>query len=96
MSEKSEKKNEKPSIKIYDLQSLELKKSLIIPFEEVTSTEFITIQFTWDSKFLVGIVGEPDWMLYYYDWEGGKIESQTKALNPNGQGKVAMVYSKFT
>lgn len=73
------------------MESLQLKKSLTVPFEEITSTEFIAVQFTWDSTYLVGIVGEPDWMLYYYNWQDGKIESQTKALNPNNPGKVTMV-----
>lgn len=64
---------------------------MIIPFDEITAKEFIAVQFTWDSKYLVAITGEPDWMLYYYNWECGKIESYIKAQNPNGNGFVTQV-----
>lgn len=62
-----------------------------IPFEEVICTQFVAVHFTWDSKYVVAVTSEPDWMLYYYNWESGKIESQTKAQNPNGQGRVTQV-----
>lgn len=91
LAENGNDKDKKPSIGIYDLKTLELMKCLIIPFEDVSSREFVTIQFTCDSKYLAAITGEPDWMLYYYNWESGKIESHAKAQNPNGLGKISQV-----
>ncbi|XP_077289414.1 cilia- and flagella-associated protein 57-like [Arctopsyche grandis] len=96
LNERANQKDKKPTIKIYDLSTLELKKSLTIPFEEITCTQFVAVHFTWDSKYVVAVTGEPDWMLYYYNWESGKIESQTKAQNPNGQGRVTQVNCNLT
>lgn len=85
----------KPTISIYDLHTLKRKKGLTTPSDGAgtTSKEFVDVQFTCDNKYLVAITGEPDWMLYYYNWENGKVESQTKAQNPNGTGTVTKVGS---
>jgi hypothetical protein len=45
---------------------------------------------------LVAITGEPDWYLYYYNWDKGKVESHAKAQNPSGQGIVESVSRLFS
>lgn len=62
-----------------------------MPFENSTAREFACVQFTYDSKYLVAVTGEPDWYLYYYNWDKGKVESHAKAQNPSGQGTVESV-----
>ncbi|CAH0405353.1 unnamed protein product [Chilo suppressalis] len=82
---------QKPIITIYDLTTYKRRKILTVPFENSTAREFACVQFTFDSKYLVAITGEPDWYLYYYNWDKGKVESHAKAQNPSGQGIVESV-----
>ncbi|XP_063616617.1 cilia- and flagella-associated protein 57 isoform X2 [Cydia splendana] len=82
---------QKPIITIYDLTTCKRRKILTVPFENSTAREFACLQFTFDSKYLVAITGEPDWYLYYYNWDKGKVESHAKAQNPSGQGTVESV-----
>ncbi|XP_068626911.1 cilia- and flagella-associated protein 57 isoform X2 [Battus philenor] len=82
---------QKPIITIYDLTTYKRRKILTVPFENSTAREFACIQFSFDSKYLVAITGEPDWYLYYYNWDKGKVESHAKAQNPSGQGIVESV-----
>ncbi|CAH0727322.1 unnamed protein product, partial [Brenthis ino] len=82
---------QKPTITIYDLTTFKRRKILTVPFENSTARDFACIQFTYDSKYLVAITGEPDWYLYYYNWDKGKVESHAKAQNPSGQGTVESV-----
>ncbi|CAH2050452.1 unnamed protein product, partial [Iphiclides podalirius] len=82
---------QKPIITIYDLTTYKRRKILTVPFENSTAREFACVQFTYDSKYLVAITGEPDWYLYYYNWDKGKVESHAKAQNPSGQGIVESV-----
>ncbi|XP_041975861.1 cilia- and flagella-associated protein 57 isoform X1 [Aricia agestis] len=82
---------QKPIITIYDLNINKRRKILTVPFENSTAREFACLQFTHDSKYLVAVTGEPDWYLYYYNWDKGKVESHAKAQNPSGQGTVDSV-----
>ncbi|KOB73579.1 WD repeat-containing protein 65 [Operophtera brumata] len=76
--------------------SKQRRKILTVPFENTTATEFACVQFTFDSKYLVAITGEPDWYLYYYNWDKGKVESHAKAQNPSGLGYVEAVHCNPT
>ncbi|XP_049879809.1 cilia- and flagella-associated protein 57 [Pectinophora gossypiella] len=82
---------QKPIITIYDLTTYKRRKILTVPFENVTAREFACVQFTFDSKYLIAVTGEPDWYLYCYNWDKGKVESHAKAQNPNGTGTVESV-----
>ncbi|GBP75293.1 Cilia- and flagella-associated protein 57 [Eumeta japonica] len=82
---------QKPTITVYDLNTCKRRKILTVPFENSTAREFACVQFTFDSKYLVAITGEPDWYLYYYNWDKGKVESHAKAQNPSGQGTITAV-----
>lgn len=91
-------KGDKPIITIYDTGTLKKRKIIGIPVvgpETPQSKEFITAQFSMDSKYLMAVTGEPDWMLYCYNWEKGKTECFCKALNPNGTGTVVQVNISF-
>ncbi|XP_037969047.2 cilia- and flagella-associated protein 57 [Plutella xylostella] len=81
---------QKPIITIYDLTTYKRRKILTVPelTENPTAREFACLQFTYDSKYLVAVTGDPDWSLYYYNWDKGKVESHAKAQNPSGQGTV--------
>lgn len=83
-------KGDKASISIYDLTTLKRKKALCLPFESAAQ-EFATISFTYDSKFLIGVLGAPDWTMLCYNWEKGKVDSSTKATIPGCPGPVTKV-----
>lgn len=53
---------------------------------------FVSIAFTFDSKYLVAVTGDPNWTMVYYNWEKGKVESQTRAnIPPTNPGPVTQV-----
>ncbi|KZC06732.1 WD repeat-containing protein 65 [Dufourea novaeangliae] len=95
---------EKPTISIYDLQTLKRKKLLGIPYDAPEVTKFTCIGFSFDNKYLAAVTGEPDQRMLYYNWEKGKMESSIKvgtqqtppaiiellACNPSDTGVVAV------
>lgn len=63
-----------------------------IPAErEIAATEVVAMCFTFDSKSLVIVIGEPDWELLFFRCDKGRLESSTRATNPNGTGTVSIV-----
>ncbi|XP_076234209.1 testes of unusual size [Calliopsis andreniformis] len=80
---------EKPTIAIYDLQTLKRKRLLGIPYDAPDVTKFSCIGFSFDNKYLAAVTGEPDQTMLYYNWEKGKVESSIKVGNP--QNPVAIV-----
>lgn len=66
---------------MYDLETLKRKTILGIPFE-VNTREFMSLTFTHDGIHIAALTGGPDFIMYYYNWQSGKIESQAKANNP--------------
>ncbi|KYN06041.1 PREDICTED: cilia- and flagella-associated protein 57 [Cyphomyrmex costatus] len=80
---------DKPTISVYDLNSLKRRKLLGIPFDAPGVTRFTCLGFTFDSKNLVAITGEPDQTMLFYNWEKGKIESTFKLANPQNLLAIA-------
>nr|CAD7457121.1 unnamed protein product [Timema tahoe] len=83
-------RGDRPSISIYDLGTLKRKRVLNLP-SDMTALEFVSLSFTHDGKCVAAVAGEPDWMLMFYNWEKGKIDSMTKANNLNNPGPVVQV-----
>ncbi|XP_076166847.1 testes of unusual size isoform X2 [Ptiloglossa arizonensis] len=95
---------EKPTISIYDLQTLKRKKLLGIPYDAPNVTKFTCICFSFDNKYLAAVTGLPDQTMLFYNWEKGKVESSLKvgtsqnslavvellACNPSDIGVVAV------
>ncbi|KAH9523432.1 Cilia- and flagella-associated protein 57 [Bulinus truncatus] len=73
-------KGEKAIITIYDLHSLRKKK--VLSSSEVQSTEYVSLAFSPDSKYLVAQGGKPDWTLLYWTWEKSKVMASIKTSNP--------------
>lgn len=82
-------KGEKATITIYDLHSLRKRKILSSP--EVQSTEFVSLAFSPDSKYLVAQGGRPDWTLLYWTWERSKVMASTKSTNPQTNDPIYQV-----
>ena len=72
-------KGDKAVISIYDLNTLRKKK--VLSSTEVQSTEFVSVAFSPDSKYLVSQGGRPDWTLLYWTWEKAKVMAVTKSTN---------------
>ena len=72
---------EKPRIYVYSLETLERKITLSIPFE-IKAQEIMCLKFTHDCNYIAALTANPDYIMYYYNWKNGKIESQTRANNP--------------
>lgn len=86
MAEKGEGK--KPTISIYDLDTMKRKKLLTV-LTDLKTDNFINIEFSYDDVYLAALTNGPDFMMYYYNWENSKIESYVKASNPpNAEGPV--------
>lgn len=80
--------NKKPTISIYDLESMKRKKQLTVQ-TDLKTDNFINIKFSYDDTYLAALTNGPDFMMYYYNWENSKIESYVKASNPpNSEGPV--------
>ena len=73
--------NEKPRIYVYSLETLTRKITLGIPFE-INTQEIMCLTFTHDNDYIAALTAGPDYMMYYYNWKNGKIESQARANNP--------------
>ncbi|XP_043255440.1 cilia- and flagella-associated protein 57 [Colletes gigas] len=80
---------EKPTISIYDLQTLKRKKLLGIPYDAPDVTNFTCMCFSFDNKYLAAVTGLPDQTMLYYNWEKGKVESSLKVGIP--QNPLAVV-----
>lgn len=94
ISEKSEKG---PVITLWDPVIFRKRKTLTIPADkQCQATEFAHFQFSYDSKYIVAITGEPDWTLYNIKCEKGRLESSARAINLNGTGTIEEVYMLYT
>lgn len=72
-------KGDKPTITIYDLHSLRKRK--VLTTTETQCSEYVSIAFSPDSKYLIAQGGRPDWMLLYWTWEKAKVLASTKSSN---------------
>ncbi|KAK9497801.1 hypothetical protein O3M35_003723 [Rhynocoris fuscipes] len=77
-----------PRVSVFEISSRKRLKLLGNPLKNCTSDEFVCLNFTQDNKYLIGIIGEPDWLLLHYNWEKGRLESYTKAIYSNNRGTV--------
>eukprot|EP00055_Hartaetosiga_balthica_P003769 m.8941 g.8941 ORF g.8941 m.8941 type:complete len:1202 (-) comp3312_c0_seq1:127-3732(-) len=60
-------RGEHAAVTIYDLHSLKKRKYLSDSTSECT--EFVSMAFSPDSKYLVTLGGKPDWLMHYWAWE---------------------------
>ncbi|CAH8509372.1 unnamed protein product [Schistosoma turkestanicum] len=83
----AEKTPDKPVVIVYDVHTLRKKKTLYFP--DVHSTEFVSIAFSPDSKYLVVQSGGPDWILTYWSWENSKQLASIKTSTSNTVKQVS-------
>ncbi|KAJ8986164.1 hypothetical protein NQ317_005638 [Molorchus minor] len=65
------------------------KRTILLPQDkEIYANRYVTLDFSFDSKYLMCVTGEPDWMMYCFRCDKGRLESSCKAINTNGVGTV--------
>ncbi|KAJ1517529.1 Cilia- and flagella-associated protein 57 [Coelomomyces lativittatus] len=84
----AEKYEKKTSITIVDSHTLKKKK--VIKEEENLSKGIVSLAFSPDSKYIASQHSEPDWILQLWNWEKGKVVTQTK-LNFSANVKVFQI-----
>ncbi|KAL3272571.1 hypothetical protein HHI36_014041 [Cryptolaemus montrouzieri] len=82
---------EKPQVTLYDSKTYKRKRQLTVSTEKgetIFATRFAAVAFTQDSRNIICVSGEPDWVLYSFKCDKGKLESTARANNANGTGTV--------
>jgi len=74
-------KGEVATATIFDLHTGKKRKTL--PGTE-TTTEFVSVAFSSESKFLLTQSGAPDWSLTYWSWEKARAVASIKSTNNQG------------
>ncbi|XP_049771839.1 cilia- and flagella-associated protein 57-like [Schistocerca cancellata] len=74
-------------ISVYDLTTLKQKKVICVS-PDIPGKEIVVACFTFDLKFLMVILGKPQWMLLCYELQTGDLKSSTQAINEDGTGEV--------
>ncbi|XP_006813560.1 cilia- and flagella-associated protein 57-like [Saccoglossus kowalevskii] len=87
----AERGAEKATITIYDLHSLRKRK--VLSSSEVQSTEYVSLAFSPDSKYLIAQGGKPDWTLLYWTWEKSKVMAVTKTTNPQNNDVYQVTFN---
>ena len=72
----AERHPDKPSVTVFDLQTMRKRKVLTCP--EANTNEFLSVAFSPDSKYLIGQGAGPDWILVYWHWEKSKTMAHAK------------------
>lgn len=83
---------ERPTATLFDATTCKKRKQILIPADrECSAKEFAAMGFTADNKSIIVVTGDPEWTMYLYKCEKGKMESFTRANNSNGTGTVVQV-----
>lgn len=81
-----------PVVTLWDPELFKKRKTLTLPPDkDINANRYVCIDFTYDSKYLVCVAGEPDWNLFCFKCDKGRLESFAKANNLNGIGTVLQV-----
>ncbi|KAK5641374.1 hypothetical protein RI129_009921 [Pyrocoelia pectoralis] len=84
-------RGDKPFIYLYDVATLKKRRQLQIPADKDCASEFATMDFSYDSSKLFAVSADPEWNMYVFRTDKGKIESTGKGNNLNGTGTVTKV-----
>lgn len=83
---------EKPFITLWCPLTYKKKRQINLPTDkEIYADKFTAVAFTFDSKYILCVTGEPDWMLYAFKCDKGKLESTARANNIGNTGYVRQV-----
>lgn len=87
----AERHSERPSIVIFDLHTMKRRK--VLTCTELNATEYVSLAFSPDSKYLIGQGAGTEWVLIYWHWEKSKMMASAKVSN--GTNNVNQVIHNF-
>ncbi|XP_030754252.1 cilia- and flagella-associated protein 57 isoform X2 [Sitophilus oryzae] len=59
--------------------------------KDIIANRYVAVDFTYNSKNLICVTGEPDWSLYSFKCDKGRLESFARANNANNTGTVRQI-----
>lgn len=81
-----------PIVTLWDVQLFKKRKTLTLPSDkDINVSRYVCVDFSFDSKYIICVAGEPDWNLFCFKCDKGRLESFGKANNPNGTGTILQV-----
>ncbi|XP_066140488.1 cilia- and flagella-associated protein 57 [Euwallacea fornicatus] len=81
-----------PVVTLWCAKTYKKKKALVLPTDKDTiATRYVAVDFTFNSKHVIAVTGEPDWSLYCFRCDQGRLESSARANNANNTGTVVQV-----
>ena len=86
----------KAIVTIYDLMHDGAKKRKVLSNCELTASEFISIPFSPDSKYLAAQSSSPDWTLSLWVWEKNKLLTSARTCNPVGANAASVTQASFS
>ncbi|XP_022254877.1 cilia- and flagella-associated protein 57-like, partial [Limulus polyphemus] len=84
-----DKGGDKPSVLIFDLETLRKKK--ILTSGDMQSNIFVSVAFSPDSKYVIGQGGMPEWTLSMWHWEKNRLITTLKPINLSPHAEIHQV-----
>ncbi|CAI9739315.1 ciliaflagella57-likeassociated and flagella-associated 57-like [Octopus vulgaris] len=82
-----------PILSIHDIHANRKRKTLMATSSDqiVQATEYKSLAFSPDSKYLAAHTGGPDWVLQYWAWEKSKLLTFIRTVNPQSKPIIYQV-----
>lgn len=74
---------DKAAVIVFDLQHEQGRKRKVLTAGDAPVQDFVCVAFSPDSKYLIGQMADPDWMLVLWLWEKQKVLAMVKTSNSN-------------
>lgn len=87
---------QKATITVYDLLHEGAKKRKVLSNADLQSTEFVSIAFSPDSKYLAAQSSSPDWTIFLWVWEKNKLLTTSRTCNPVGANAASVTQISFS
>lgn len=85
-----------PIVTLWCSETQKKKRTLILPADrDIIASKYVAVDFTYNSKNIILVTGEPDWNLYCFRCDKGRLESFVRANNSNNTGTVLQVKSSI-
>ena len=81
-----------PIVTLWCPETFKKKRTLTLPVDkDIIASRYVAVDFTYNSKNVICVTGEPDYSLYSFKCDKGRLESFARANNANGTGTVNQV-----
>ncbi|CAG9770074.1 unnamed protein product [Ceutorhynchus assimilis] len=81
-----------PIVTLWCSETYKKKRTLTLPTDkDIIANRYVAVDFTYNSKNIIVVTGEPDWSLYCFKCDKGRLESFARANNSNNTGTVSQL-----